>query len=261
MTSSRKLAIGRSGSSPLDFPEDGNIPDRGFAEQEITYAAWQTPETGVPKRVVVRCDGNVVANASSGFPCGVNLIRYTVGGYNREVLIDATNQSSLVVWAETVDVTARWDRRRMARLNGGVPAPQQIVAASISACDCGDTGIGDGRWLDALAVDGTASDPDIEISVHKVPNGARGVRFLNGLDTDGNLVRMANTALKVLFVTSADNAPIEAVNNGVTDQSIITVPVVADQLVITFPLGTLENLESVAWIEWFMAPAMLPGSY
>lgn len=256
--SSRQLAISRSGSAPLNFPDDGNIPDKGFDGQEITYAAWQTPELGVPKRVVVRCDGNVVANPNSGFPCGVNLVRYTVGGYNREVLVEATNQSALVVWAETVDVTARWDRRRIARLNGGVPAPQQIVAASISGCECGDTGAADGRWLDALAIDATSSDPDEEASLHVVPNGARGVRFLNGINADGSIFRAAFTATDILFLSNG--IVVEAVFNGFTDQSVIMVPATADHLEIVFPLGTLEALGSVAWIEWMLAPSMLPSS-
>jgi len=262
--SGRQLAIPRSGSQKLTLR--AGAPDPSL---EIVIAAWQSPEKGVPKRMVVRIDGNVInenttdnPGSTKGFPCGMVQVRYSIGGYVREVFIDATNQSALTVWAETVEVQAIWDRRRITRLSeqyGVLPDFSQMVAASISGCDCGDTGIADARWLDALVGD-TVGETAV-ISLHPVPNGARGVRFLNGI-SGGAIVRMANTATQIDFYASgvvAANSFVETANNNVSDQGIINVPTTAKLLAITFPDSTLDDLDSPSWIEWVISP--MTGAY
>lgn len=259
--SGRHLSIPRSGSQKLVLR--AGAPDPSL---EIVIAAWQTPEKGIPKRMVIRIDGNVIdentEEDTKGFPCGMVQVRYSIGGYVREVLIDATNQSALTVWAETIEVQAIWDTRRIARLltqYSVLPDLSQMVAASISGCECGDTGIADARWLDVLA--GDVEGETTIISLHPVPNGARGVRFLNGI-AGGAIVRMANTATFINFYASKAieaNSFVETANNNVTDQAIINVPTTARLLAITLPDSTLDDLDSPAFIEWVMSP--MTGSY
>jgi len=260
--SGRQLAIPRSGSQKLVLNAAG-APD---SSKEIVLAAWQTPNKGIPKRMVIRIDGNVIdendKNGAKGFPCAMVQVRYSIGGYVREVFIDATNQSALTVWAETIEVQALWDPRRIARLLAQysvLPDLSQMVAAAISGCECGDTGIADARWLDVLNGD-TVGETTV-ISLHPVPNGARGVRFLNGI-AGGAIVRMANVATMINFYASKSveaNAFVETANNNVTDQAIINVPTTARLLAITLPDSTLDDLDSPAFIEWVMAP--MTGSY
>jgi len=262
-SSGRELAIPRSGVQKLVL-KNGR-PDPSL---EIVIAAWQTPEKGIPKRMVVRIDGNVInenteaSGSTKGFPCGMVQVRYSIGGYVREVLIDATNQSALTVWAETVEVQAIWDERRIERLSeqyGVLPDFAQMVAASISGCECGDTGIADARWLDALVGD-TEGETTV-VSLHPVPNGARGVRFLNGI-SGGAIVCMANVATQIDFYSSgvvAANSFVETANNNVTDQAIINVPTTAKLLAITLPDSTLDDLDSPSFIEWVMSP--MTGAY
>lgn len=271
--SSGPMAIPRAGVARMSVDADGRL------SREELIAGWTTPEVGdgsngnrtAPKRVVIRVDGYVSnqsdINGDVGFPCAIVQVIYRVGGFTREVLVDAVNQSALVVWAESVEVKSVWDLRRIARLaaisNGESPSPifpciSQDIACAISACDCGDTGAADARWLDMLSPIAGESD---EISLHVVPNGARGVRFLNGI-ASGAIVRMANTATFINFYASKApeaNAFVETANNNVTDQAIINVPTTAQLLAITFPSGTLESLDSPSWIEWVMSPAT--GAY
>jgi len=248
-------------------------PD-GLLSREELIAAWKTPEQGegsdgnrtAPKRVVVRVDGYVSdqhdINGSQGFPCAMVQVIYRVGGFTREVLVDAVNQSALVVWAETVEVKSIWDKRRIARLAAFefdeesapvLPCISQDIACAISAWHDGDTGAADARWLDMIAIDATTDT--LEISTHVVPNGARGVRFLNGLTTAFVPVRLANLAQFIVFATGPNGGFIESVDNGLTDQSTIAVPVCAKMLSIAFPLGTLATCASPVWLEWIMAPA------
>jgi hypothetical protein len=270
MTSSAKLAIPRSGVQQLNLIN--GAPD---TRQEITFAAWQSPEKGVPKRVVIRCDGHIVDEQceqglgvhNGGLPCGMVNVRYTIGGYVREVLIDATNQSSLTVWAETVDVTAIWDRRRIVRT--GNPCKKQIVAASCSVCECGDTGPADARWLDALALDattGSPEDPDtfVQWSIHPIPPGARGLRFLDALVSG---VMFSVPGATSIIAWSADtfarypDGIIQLNTNGATDTSILIAPPCARFLFLGFPGAStfFEIIDEPTFIEWIIAPNTLPG--
>lgn len=275
--------IDQYSSGPLAVPRAGvgrMIVTQGAAgallSGEQLIAGWKTPELGegsngnrtAPKRVVVRVDGYVSdphdIDGGTGFPCAMVQVVYSVGGFTREVLVDAVNQSALVVWAESVEVKTVWDLRRLARLAAFqldseaapvLPCASQDIACAISASHDGDTGPADARWLDMMAVDATTET--LEVSVHDVPNGARGVRFLNGLTTSLTPVRLANLAQYIVFSVSKNGGFIESVNNGLTDQSTIAVPVDAKSLAIGFPLGTLATCASPVWLEWVMAPSMV----
>jgi len=271
MASSAKLAIPRSGVQKLDLIN--GLPDK---RQEITLAAWQTPEKGTPKRVVVRVDGNITnqldINGVGGIPCAMVDIRYTIGGYVRNILIDAVNQSALTLWAESVDVTGVWDTRRIERIasvdQGNLPCIGQQVAASISACECGDTGAADARWLDAIHHDGDTGgneDPDAkEWSIHPIPPGARGVRFLDAL-IDGATASVPSATIDIVWsATTFDQYPkgfIQANTNGATDTSILIAPPCARFLFISFLTSTsfFSGLDVPTFIEWIMAPNTLPG--
>jgi len=265
--SSGPLAVPRSGVSRMV------VSPEGLLSREELIAAWKTPEQGdgsngnrtAPKRVVVRIDGYISdqhdVNGDTGFPCAMVQVIYRVGGFTREVLIDAVNQSALVVWADTIEVKTIWDRRRIERLAAFTlddePAPvlpcvSQDIACAISAWHDGDAGPADARWLDTISVD--AATDLIEVSLHQVPNGARGVRFLNGIDSSGNPVRLANVAKSITFSSAPSGGFIESVDNGLTDQSTIAVPVCAGYLTIVFPLGTLASSIFPVWLEWIMAP-------
>jgi hypothetical protein len=270
MSSSAKLAIPRSGVQKLDLIN--GLPD---PRQEITFAAWQTPEKGTPKRVVVRIDGHITnqltddGDFQAGWPCGVVNVRYTIGGYVKNVLIDATNQSGLVLWAESVDVTAVWDTRRITRLSNNNACIGQQVAASISACECGDTGAADARWLDVLALDATTGSSEspptfFDWSIHPIPPGARGLRFLDALVGQLTFSVPSATVNIVWSADTFDNYPggfIQANTNGATDTSILIAPPCAKFLFISFLHGGnfFSNLDCPTFIEWIIAPSTLPG--
>jgi len=268
MASSRNLAIPRSGSQQLNLVD--NAPDPA---QEIVFAAWQTPEEKTPKRVVIRCDGNIVDESSpdsafgGGIPCGVVSVRYSIGGYVREILVDATNQSSLTVWAETVEVRALWDRRRITRT--GIPCQKQIVAASCSAAEVGDQGPADARWIDALFPDATTGSPEDpatfnQWSIHPIPQGARGVRFLDALVAGAMFSVPGATRIIAWSADTFARYPdglIQLNTNGATDTSILIAPPCARFLFLAFPGASsfFDNLDEPTFIEWIMAPQTLPG--
>lgn len=269
MQSSRQLSIPRSGTSTrLLYSE---IADRA---KLTTFAAWQTPEKGTPKRVVIRLDGEA---SGDGYPCAVATVRYSIGGLTREVDVDCAGQSALVVWADSVDVTAKWDTRRIARIaaysEGGVqPASWQSLAASISAgADAGDQGAADARYLDVIR-------PDIEIpqeggflSLHPIPFGARGLRFLDGY-ASGAVISTPELASFIAFTaqpliagtlpSAPQNGVIEYVTNGATDTSLIIVPSCAKQLwfMYAFP-NAISDLAAPAFIEWILSPNSVPNGY
>lgn len=265
---SRKLAIPRSGVGRMTRLT-GNKPVSG--EQGVTIASWQSPERGAPKRVIIRCDGSIVKQLATtgvgGFPCAVLAVRYTIGGLTKEVLIDAGGQSALTVWAESVDVTPVWDERRIARIDFGEDTccEQQLLAAAISSDgDVGDTGIADARWLDAIHTDaqtGGGEFPTTVWSIHPVPEGARGVRFLDGL-VDGAMFSVPGaTTIIAWSADTFDNYPnglVQLNTNGATDTSILIVPTCARYLFLAFD-EVLPNFQTTAWLEWIMAPATLPG--
>jgi len=283
--SGRKLAVPRSGSATLSLKPDG----RTDPNQENLFAAWQTPEQGIPKRVVVRIDGIVQdvratepgqppLSAPFGIPCAMVRIRYTIGGFDREVLVDAVNQSALVVWAESVDVEGIWDERRISRILTAArgpwyPCQRQQVAVSISASEDGDRGAADARYLDVLAVD-IPSEGD-EICLFPVPAGARGFRFLNAFASgsagpDAPVVHVPTIATFIIFVfvtlqdviAAGGIGPVpflEILTNGLTDTCINMVPVGARTLAIGFPAGTIASFDFPAYIEWIMAPNTLPA--
>ena len=217
---------------------------------------------------MVRCDGysekQTDESGSPGIPCAVLKVRYTIGGLTKTVLVDAIGQSALVVWAESVDVEPVWDDRRIARLavQSVSPWSTQNVAAAINAdATGGDYGAADARYLDVLNIDATGDD-DTEWSIHPIPEGARGVRFLNALVSGANF----DTADKANFIAfSADTFPnypvglIELAINSVSDQAIVIVPALARYLFVQFPAGTIDSFDAPSWLEWVLAPNTLPG--
>ncbi len=279
MATSRKLAVPRSGVGRLTRVDDLPV-DKELGQ---IIAAWQTEERSsdqpgqgynVPKRVVIRCDGVLVDQASArdaqhqqtspGFPCAVLEIRYTIGGLTKKVLVDALSQSALTVWAESVDVVPVWDERRLARLEDSIaPCLEQLLAAAINSDEIhGDSGPADARWLDVIHQDFDEGEGDPEWSIHPIPEGARGMRFLNAL-ISGDNTSVADTTLFVAWSADTfDNYPNGLVQlniNGATTTSIVIVPTVARYLFLAFPSGTIASFDVPAWIEWIMAPATLPG--
>lgn len=270
---SRGLAAPRSGVQRLHWVDGRPVT----SEQGQIVSAWQSPEKGAPKRVVIRCDGVLVDEAATrdaqhqlatpGFPCAVLEVRYTIGGLTKKVLVDALSQSALSVWAESVDVEPVWDTRRIARIADSIaPCQEQLLAATANSNQgVGDTGIADARWLDAIHQDFDEGEADPEWSIHPVPEGARGVRLLNAV-IDGDVVLLNTITERIEF--SADsfqqrpNGVIEYFvgSGGVPSTSIIIVPACSRFLFIGFNSGTIETFESPAWIEWIMAPATLPGN-
>lgn len=264
MRSGRQLAIPRSGSAQVNL--DAN--NRPILGQLITFAAWENPEReenaqgGIPKRMVVRLDGHITST-DDGFPIFVSKVRYSIGGYVREVLVDSVNQSALVVWAESIDVTAHFDKHRFDRMiSQKDPSNAQILAASISGCECGDVGPADARYLDMIAVDFHGEEDPTEWSLHRIPHGARGLRFLDAI-VAGNMFSVPGATDAILW--SADNFDVfpggfvQANTNGATDTSILIVPPVAKWLFLRFPAGTIASFQAPSWIEWIIAPNTLPG--
>lgn len=262
--SSRKLAAPRTGSQALT-----RLDGRAISSEQVIIAAWQTTEPKAPKRCVVRIDGKIVdqlgEDGTAGFPCVVARVDYSIGGLAKTVYIDCQSQSALVLWCESVEVLAYWDERRITRLATAntLPCQKQTVAAAInSEANVGDTGPADARWLDMLSADQTTEDPAAEWSIHPIPEGARGVRFLNALASEAN-VKTADVATFIVFsACTFDKYPsglVETAINGFTDQSVIIVPPGARYLFIAFPSGTIGNFDVPAWIEWIMAPNTLFG--
>lgn len=269
--SSWPLSIPRSGGSKIALDAEGRIKPT-----ETTIAAWETPEKGegapgqypAPKRVVIRIDGDVTNgldyNGAQGFPAAVVKVIYNIGTMTREVLVDCVNQSALVVWAQSVYVKTCWDKRRierMARANGVLPCREQDLSAAISAWHSGDNGVADARWLDAIEADTEDSDHISETSIHPIPVGARGFRFLDAL-VNGAAVSTPGLTTSIIFsageFTAMPNGFVEAVTNGATDTAIIAVPVCAKYLFLTYPSGTIATFDTTAWIEWILAPNTLP---
>jgi hypothetical protein len=236
-------------------------------DQLVIIAAWETKEHKAPKRCVVRIDGiirdQLDESKAPGFPCAMVSVQYSIGGLARRVLIDAVNQSALVVWAESIEVLAAWDERRVTRLaaQSVKPCREQQVAAAINSDETvGDTGPADARWLDVLNADSTTDT--VEWSIHEIPTGARGVRFLNALVSGANF----ETANKANFIAfSADTFAsypaglVELAIDDLTDQAVVIVPTGARYLFIQFPSGTVASFDEPSWIEWIMAPATLFG--
>lgn len=264
--SGRKLVAPRTGSVYVN-----RVDGKAVDDELVIIAAWQSTEPKAPKRCVVRCDGKLASEVDNddapGFPCAVLRVDYSIGGLSKRVLIDAINQSALVLWAESIEVLADWDTRRIARIAAydRNPCKRQLLAAAINSdANIGDQGPADARWLDALAVDQAGTeDPAVpEWSIHPVPEGARGVRFLNALAAGAN-VETANAAPFIVFsalqFASYPTGIVETVINGLTDQSIIIVPPGSRYLFIAFPSGTIAGFDEPAWIEWIMSPNTLPG--
>jgi len=281
ISTSAPLSVPRSGGTKMNLTNgDGGGGEGMLGPTEQVIAAWQTTEDGTegpghysaPKRVVIRCDGDVCnqgrdISGNQGFPAAVLQIRYTIGTLVRQVLVDCVNQSALVVWAQSVDVKTVWDRRRVSRMGiqhgetpGILPCASQDLAAAISACECGDSGVADARWLDCLAVDDT-DGITYETSIHPIPDGARGFRFLDAL-VGGTVVSTPGLTTKIVFTAGEyANLPagfVEAVTNGATDTTIIAVPVTAKYLILYYPAGTIATFDTPAWLEWLIAPNTLP---
>lgn len=269
MDTSARLATPRSGSKRLNWA-DGPVPN----EQDLMIAAWQTTEKGAPKRCVIRCDGKLEDQAASrnaqgklltaGFPCAVLAVRYTIGGITQQVLVDAGGQSALTVWAESIDVVPVWDTRRIKRISNYIePCLAQTLAATInSGVDAGDTGPSDARWLDAIASDATTGDAGKEWSIHPIPAGARGFRFLDVL-VAGVMTSVPGLTVDIVWSTDTfdqyPNGFVQCNTNGATDTSILIAPPLARYLFLSFPFNTLVTFDTPSFIEWIMAPATLPG--
>lgn len=260
---SRKLVTPRTGTQTLHRVDGAAVQD-----ELVMIAAWQSTEAKAPKRCVVRCDGNFKTqldeDGAPGFPCAVLRIDYSIGGLSRRVLIDAVGQSALVLWAESIEVLANWDERRITRLATADRHPwaEQAVAASINSdATVGDVGAADARWLDMLSND-AGTDDHPEWSIHEIPAGARGVRFLNALVGGANVATASLADFIVFSADSFDNYPtgiVETAINGFTDQSVIMVPPGARYLFVEFPGGTIASLDEPTWIEWIFSPNSLFG--
>jgi len=265
-----RLATPRSGVQRLHWVDGRPVTK----EQGQLVAAWQSPEKGAPKRVVIRCDGVLSDDAATrdaqgqlttaGFPCAVLEVRYTIGGLTKKVLVDAGGQSALTVWAESVDVEPIWDTRRIARIADSIaPCQEQLLGATINSDWIhGDSGPSDARWLDAIHQDIDEGEGDSEWSIHPIPEGARGVRFLDALV--GGAMFSVPGATEVI-AWSADtfsqypNGAVQFNTNGATDTSILIVPAGARWLFLSFQSGTIATFDVPSWIEWIMAPATLSG--
>lgn len=266
MATGRRLSIPRGGSAILTRKDGKETPK----EMGNTIAAWQTEERDAPKRIVVRTDGQLKdqldEDKNAGFPCAVLRIDYSSGGLEKSVLIDPHGQSALTLWCNSCEVTPIWDARRIERIaNFYTPARQQLLAATINTdAEDGDTGAADARWIDAIRVDAeTGNDGSTtEWSIHPIPEGARGVRFL---DTLVNGAMTSVPGLTTIIAWSADtfsNYPKGAVQfntNGATDTSILIVPTVARFLFLAFPISTISTFDVPSFIEWIMSPNTLPG--
>jgi hypothetical protein len=246
--------------------------------EEFTVAAWQTLQTNVPERCVVRCDGDI-QNAASvseagavGVPCGVISVEYAIGGLNREVLVDAVKQSALPVMAESVQTRVIWDRRRIERLaafyanlageeetpNPG-PCRKQILAASITVADRHGA-YADGRWLDIISYAGEAETP--VISSHPIPQMARKVRFTNSVDTDGSILKIEDYLSRVWWSNSAgDTIDSDVIhiedNECITCGCALDVPAGVSWLHVELTNATVTNLARPFWAEWILGESSL----
>jgi hypothetical protein len=266
----RKLSIPLTGVGRLTRAPASVAAGKQVSGEIITFAAWQAKENGVPQRIVVRCDGNIINELSStgdgGFPCAVVRVDYSIGGYSRSVLIDAVNKSALNLWCESVEVTPVWDDRRIERIggypDGNLPCLAQLLAGAVSA-EC-DSGAADARWLDAIRVDSTTggNGSATETSIHPVPHGARGFRFLNAV-VSGAMFSVPDETIAVWWTADSPSlfpqGFVQANINGATDQSIVIAPPVAKYLLLVFPADTISTFDVPAFIEWDMAPNTLPG--
>jgi hypothetical protein len=258
-----KLVAPRTGSQIVN-----RLDGKAVNDQLVIIAAWETKEHKAPKRCVVRIDGiirdQLDESKAPGFPCAMVSVQYSIGGLARKLLVDCVGQSALVLWAESIEVLAAWDERRVTRLAeySVKPCREQQVAAAINSDETvGDTGPSDARWIDVLALDELGEFSE-EWSIHPIPNGARGVRFLNALAGGAN-VRTANLSTQILFSSSQwANRPtgvVETAINGFTDQSVIIVPAGAIYMFVQFPAGTFATFDTAPWVEWIMAPNTLFG--
>jgi len=280
--SGRKLAIPTAGGGKLTQRPNGNGPDP--SQEGVICAAWQGTNKGEPCRVVIRVDGfvediAVTRDASGevseyGFPCGVMNVRYTCGGRTQEVLVDAVNQSALTVWAESVECTPQWDKRRIQRL-GDIdnikPCRSQYLVAAISACPT-DTGASDARYLDVIKSDVTVDiDGDtFEVCILPIPAGARGIRLLNSKTpeklqnedvlsdveffafvTDPNAFIVAGEGWVEAFISTDFNMP--------SSTSVIIVPPVARFALLYFATADFESIQLPCFAEWILSPNTLPG--
>jgi hypothetical protein len=270
MATGRKLAVPRAGAGILKLESGKQLSQ----ERGVICAGWQTEEQNadgaqpIPKRVVIRCDGTLKdqrgPTQAAGWPCGVLEIRYAIGGIEKSVLVDAVSQqSALTVWATSVDVTPVWDQRRIDRLAAlnAEPCRSQLLGAAINSSQgAGDMGPADARWLDVINVDD--DDETTEFSIHPIPDGARGLRFL---DTLVSGVMTSVPALTTMIAWSADtfdnfpNGCVQFNTNGATDTSILIAPPLARYLFLGFPSTTISTFDIPSFIEWIMAPATLPG--
>jgi len=269
MATGRRLAVPRAGAGILKL-KSGKQQSQ---ERGVICAGWQTEEQNqdgaqpIPKRVVIRCDGVLKdqrgPTVNAGYPCGVLEIRYAIGGLERTVLVDAVQQSALTVWAQSVDVTPVWDDRRIERLANlnAQPCREQLLGAAINSSQgAGDMGPADARWLDVINAD--SDDETTEFSIHPIPNGARGLRFLDTLVSGVMTSVPALTSMIAWSADTFDNFPVGCVQfntNGATDTSILIAPPLARFLFLGFPSGTLTTFDLPSFIEWIIAPATLYG--
>lgn len=266
MENSHALTVPLTGTGRLSLVDGKRLT----SQLGMICAAWQNITAKTPVRVVIRVDGQ--ANKSRGdaveFPCAVLRVDYTQGGLARTVKIDcADQQSALVVWADSVECIPEWDDRRIERIAATYkPKPENIITAAISAGEQGDFGAADARWLDAIHVDATTETH--EVSIHPIPFGARGVRFLNTLVSGANF-SVPNAALFIawsaepwLFPDSTVAFPkglVQVNIHGETDTSILIAPPVAKYLFLIFTKGTIASFDVPSFLEWDYSPDTLPG--
>lgn len=273
-TSGRGLSLKRTGGgllSLIDLTKSGaaqvrQIPDPA---QETGIAAWQTLETGVPHRCVIRCDGWVQSNKGNlqqsgiGFPCGVLKVDYAIGGYNRTTLIEAVNQSALVVWAESIEVTKVWDIDRFNALktwwegqenNFPGMSLEQRVAVAISLDDRGgDTGEADARHWDVVSFKNAPIT-----SSHRIPDGARALRLLDGSTGSDAIAPFSDYLTGIKWSDQPDGFnQIGSIlyQDPIPDGNCaLEVPPVATHLHLTYATFTTD-IAAPFIIEWVLAPA------
>lgn len=254
----RNLSVARTGGTILKRSDAG----KSVATAETIIAEWQCPVTNTPERCVIRCDGRLQDKEPVGYPCGVLRIDYSIGGFQVQTCyIDCVNQSALVVWANSIEVIPVWDERRIERLaaffngleveNPGIISEQK-VAASITV---EDTGVADARWLDVI----TFNNTDDATSIHPIPPGARGCRFLNStLSGSGDIAPISDYLTRIRWAATADDSTTFNIHQDAvpSDSCALDVPAGTTHLFLDFT-AIDATLTTPFWVEWIMSPVSL----
>jgi hypothetical protein len=185
-------------------------------------------------------------------------------------MVEAVNQSALVVFAESIEVTKVWDRERIERLEtwyaeqgdewAGMCITQR-VAAAITLELGGD--IADARRWDIVPFTNLGEDGDITPFTFEIPAGARAIRFLDGNDGTGELIPFndflvnigwANATAEVFAGTPGPQVVVYQ-DRVPTDSCALDVPPNATHIVLAYETTAMEeNLALPFIIEWVIMP-------